>query len=194
MARRRRADAERSRTAVLDAAIAVLGRRPDASVEEIAAAARVTRQTVYAHYPSRKVLLAAVVDRITAEVAAALGEIDVDSGTAAEALQRWVQRSWLLVHRYPVLLTPAIATAAPDGDEHARHLPIIDSLRRLVHRGRRTGEFDTAHPTGWYVAAIIGLGHAAGQEAAAGRMSMAKAGRAFADAASRLCAADAASP
>jgi hypothetical protein len=73
-------------------------------------------------------------------------------------------------------------------------MPIIDSLLRLVRRGQRTGEFDTAHPTGWYVAAIIGLGHAAGQEAATGRMSMAKAGRAFADAARRLCAGDATSP
>jgi AcrR family transcriptional regulator len=160
-------------------------------VEEIAAAAGVTRQTVYAHYPSRKALLAAVVDRVTAEVAAALGETDVDSGSAAEALERWVQRSWQLVHRYPVLLTPAIAAAAPDGDEYARHLPILDPLLRLVRRGRRTGEFDTTYPIGWYAAAIIGLGHAAGQEAAAGRMSMARAGRAFADAARRLCAGDA---
>jgi AcrR family transcriptional regulator len=192
--RRRRADAERSRVAILDAATAVLGRRPDASLEEIAAAARVTRQTVYAHYPSRTAMLASVVDRIKADVATALDGTDVDSGTAAEALERWVQRSWLLVRRYPVLLTPAVAAAEPHGDEYARHMPIIDSLLRLVRRGQRTGEFDTAHPTGWYVAAIIGLGHAAGQEAATGRMSMAKAGRAFADAARRLCAGDATSP
>jgi AcrR family transcriptional regulator len=154
----------------------------------------VTRQTVYAHYPSRKALLAAVVDRVTAEVAVALGEIDIDSGTAAQALERWVQSSWLLVHRYPVLLTPAVAAAAPEGDEYARHLPIIDSLQRLLRRGRRTGEFDNAHPPGWYVAAIIGLGHAAGEEAAAGRMSIAKAGRAFADAVRRICTGDTASP
>jgi AcrR family transcriptional regulator len=186
--RRQRADAVRSRTAVVDAAVAVLGRRPDASVEEIAAAAGVTRQTVYAHYPSRQALLAAVVDRITAEVTAALGEVDIRSGTAAEALERWVQRSWQLLQTYPVLLTPAVAAAAPAGDEYARHVPIVDSLLRLVRRGRRTGEFDTAYPATWYVAAIIGLGHAAGQEAAAGRLSRTAAGRAFADAALRACA------
>ena len=190
--RRPRADAVRSRAAVLASAVALLGQRPDASVEEIAAAAGVTRQTVYAHYSSRQALLAAVMDHITTEVAAALGDVDVDSGPVAEALERWVQRSWQLVHRYPVLLTPA-ATAASADDDYARHMPIIDSLVRLVRRGRRSGEFDRAYPTSWYVAAIIGLGHAAGQEAAAGRMSVKAAGRAFADAARQLCAGSASS-
>ena len=51
-ARRQRSDAVRSRTAVVDAAVDLLGRQPGASVEEIATAAGVTRQTVYAHHPS----------------------------------------------------------------------------------------------------------------------------------------------
>lgn len=55
--RRRRADAERSNAAILDAAAGVLAQRPQASIEEIAKAAGISRQTVYAHFPAREVLL-----------------------------------------------------------------------------------------------------------------------------------------
>ena len=65
----------------------MLGRHPDAKLEQVAAAAGVTRQTVYAHYPSRPLLVAAVIDRITAEALAALEAANVDSDTVAEALR-----------------------------------------------------------------------------------------------------------
>lgn len=41
-------------------------------------------------------------------------------------------------------------------------------------------------PTTWYVAAIIALGHAAGQEVTAGRMTAAQAGAAFRESALRV--------
>ena len=42
-------------------------------------------------------------------------------------------------------------------------------------------------PTTWYLAAIIGLGHAAGQEVSAGRMTPAKAGAALRDSVLSVC-------
>lgn len=183
--RRQRADARRSVAAVLDAAVALLGRQPDASMDEIAAAAGVSRQTIYAHYSSRDALLRAVTRHITAEVARGLGDLDLDSGSAAEALGRWVDASWSLVERYPVLLTPAIVV--PDGDEQERHEPITGGLIRLLERGRQHGEFDRAMTTTWYLAAIIGLGHAAGQEVIAGRMTQDQARVAFRESALRVC-------
>ncbi len=47
---------------------AILSAQPDASVEDIARAAGVSRQTVYAHFPSREGLLDTVIDRAAAEV------------------------------------------------------------------------------------------------------------------------------
>jgi AcrR family transcriptional regulator len=172
--RRRRSDAERSAAAVLDAAVQVLGRQPDAKVEQVAAAAGVTRQTVYAHYPSRPQLVAAVIDHITVEAVAALDAADGDGGTAGEALLCWLDVTWKLFDRYPLLLHPS-ATAADPADSDRRHAPVIERLESLIRRGQAAGEFDGALSPAWLVAAAIALGHAAGGEVAAGRMTTAQA-------------------
>ncbi|UWZ59677.1 TetR/AcrR family transcriptional regulator [Dactylosporangium aurantiacum] len=171
--RRRRSDAERSAGAVLDAAVQVLGRHPDAKVEEVAAAAGVTRQTVYAHYPSRPLLVAAVIDRITAEAVATIDAANVDSDTVTEALLRWLDVTWRLFDRYPLLLHPSV-TAIDQADSDRQHAPVIERLERLIRRGQASGEFDGTLNPAWLVAATIALGHAAGGEIAAARMTTAQ--------------------
>ena len=156
-------------------------------MDEIATAAGVSRQTVYAHYPSRDALLAAVVERITAEVTAALAAQDLDGGTAADALDRWVGACWQLMERYPLLLNASIPTAPSPVEDYDRHEPILGPLAGMVARGQRDGEFDDGYPTGWLVAAIIALGHAAGTEVAAGRMTFVDAGVAFRESVLRVC-------
>jgi len=170
----------------MDAAAALLGRQPDASMDEIATAAGVARQTIYAHYPSRHALLQAVTQHVTAQVARGLADLDLERGSAIDALGHWVVATWALLERYPVLLTPAIV--APEGDDELeRHEPVMGGLLRLIERGRRRREFDRTMPKTWYLAAIIGLGHAAAQEVAAGRLTPAKAGAAFRDSVLRIC-------
>lgn len=80
------------------------------------------------------------------------------------------------------------AVVAPEGDDELeRHEPVTGGLVRLIERRRRSREFDRAMPTSWYLAAIISLGHAAGQEVIAGRMTPAKAGAAFTESVLRVC-------
>ncbi len=170
--RRRRSDAERSAAAVLDAAVEVLGRHPDAKLEQVAATAGVTRQTVYAHYPSRPLLVAAVIDRITAEAVAALDTADAGSDTATDALSAWLEVTWRLFRRYPLLLHPSAVDAA---DSDRRHAPVTERLGRLIRRGQEAREFDDSLDLAWLITATIALGHAAGNEVAAGRMTAAQA-------------------
>lgn len=168
--RRRRADADRSRSAILGAASTLLAHQPDSSVEAVAEAAGVTRQTVYAHFASRDALVAAVVDRITEEAVAAMDAVDLDTGPAADALLRLIDTSWQLAERYPLLQQPIALTGEP-----ARHEPVTDRLERVIRRGQEAGEFDRTLPIGWLSAATIALGHAAGEAVGSGRLPAAEA-------------------
>lgn len=167
--RRRRADAERSIAAILDAAVEVLSERPDASMEEIAKAAGVARQTVYAHYPSREELLVAVGERALAQAVAAYEAAEPEQGSPAEALDRLVGSWWETVARHARLLEAMRGSSAEE--VHEFHAPILERLERFVRRGRRAGDFDRELPPGWQLASVLALMHAAADEVAAGRMS-----------------------
>lgn len=173
--RRRRADAERSIAAILDAAVELLSDRPDASIDEIAKAAGVSRQTVYAHYVSREALTDAVLERALAETVAAIDAAEPSKGDPAEALDRLVSAGWQTLERYPVLMDLR-EPLTPD-EEHALHRPILERLERLIRRGQRARVFDHRLPTDWLLAAFLALSHAAAEEVRAGRMTADDAGR-----------------
>ncbi|WP_405136341.1 TetR/AcrR family transcriptional regulator [Nocardia sp. NBC_01388] len=166
--RRRRSDALRSAESVLEAAIQTLGERPDASLEYVAAAAGVSRQTLYAHFPTRDVLIQAAVARITTEVAAAIDAARLDEDSATAALQRFLDLCWHIMQRYPMLLHLPPADPAEDHDAHA---PILGPLDQLIRRGQATGEFDRHCAPEWLLTAVMVLGHAAGSEVSSGRMT-----------------------
>jgi AcrR family transcriptional regulator len=168
--RRRRADAERSIAAILEAAVRVFGERPDASIEEVADAAGLTRPTVYAHYPSRQALFSAAVDRVTDEVVAAVDAADLDDKPPAAALQRFLVIGWQAVERYPLLLHTATMRVDPQ-KERDRHEPIQERLERLIGRGQQAGDFDRQLSPAWLAAVTIVLGHTAVEQMTAGRIS-----------------------
>ncbi|MFF5932689.1 TetR/AcrR family transcriptional regulator [Streptomyces sp. NPDC012508] len=159
---------------MLDAAVRLLAERPDAGMAAIAAAAGVTRQTVYAHFGTRGVLLEAAADRITGEAMAAMDAAGLDEGPALGALLRLQEIGWRLFEQNPVLLH--LGQAPVDGvADRERHEPVAERLTRLIEKGQAAGEFDPAPPAGWLAAAVTALGHAAGDEVGAGRMTVAEA-------------------
>lgn len=173
-ARRRRADARRSVEAIVAAARDLFAAQPGASMAEIATAAGVTRQTVYAHFPSRDVLVAAVLDAERANGLAALDAAGLDALTPVSALRRFLEISWDIVDRFPLALDPALAgLPGPDGVD--AHDLVAPHLERIVHRGQRSGDFDRTFPARWLATATFALGHAAAEEIAAGRCSRSKA-------------------
>jgi AcrR family transcriptional regulator len=175
---RRRADAERSIAAILDAAVDVLSERPEASMEDIATAAGVSRQTVYAHYSSREALLDAVSNRAMAQAVAAIDAAEPELGPPAEALERLIAASWETVSRHARLLESMHAQRNEE-ELHAFHAPILVRFERLIRRGRRAGAFDRQQPIPWLLSTVLSLSHGAAAEVRAGRMTTDDAGRAL---------------
>lgn len=168
--RRRRADAVRSINAIETAAIEVLATRPDTGMEDIAEAAGVSRQTIYAHYPSRESLMRAVLERLTAQTLADIESVPVREGRAFEALLGMVETSWRGFSRHRLLLRHASAALSGD-DSQALHQPVFARFRRLIESGLASGEFDRQLDAQWLLGTTFALGHLAGDEVAAGRLT-----------------------
>ena len=185
--RRRRADARRSIDAIVSAARTVLGERPDASMEDIAAAAGVSRQTVYAHFPSRDVLIAALLYAVGAETLAAIDAARLDAVPPADALRQFLDIGWELIRRHPYLLGPAL-TQNPPGSNDPHHAGTA-RLERIIRRGQRADDFDRTLPASWLAVAIVGLVRTAAEQVAAGRLTTSKAAALALDSTLRLCGA-----
>lgn len=174
-ARQRRLEAERSIAAILEAAPRVFGTRPDASVEDVARAAGVSRQTIYAHYASREALLEAVLRRAAEEVDAMLDAARLDEVSPSLALARMIEVGWAVTRRHPFLWR--LPGVGPEEDRE-RHSPLFERLEQLIRRGQRSGEFDRRASPEWLMAGMLALANAAGEEVRAGRMSIGEAERA----------------
>jgi AcrR family transcriptional regulator len=186
-ARRRRADARRSIDAILSAARSVLGERPDASMEDIATAAGVTRQTVYAHFPSRDALVDALLHAVGAETVATIDAARLDTVPPADALRQFLDIGWQLIRGHPHLLGPALTQNPPGSNDS--HEAGTARLEQIIRRGQRTGDFDRALPAAWLTAAILGLFGTAAEQVAAGRLTTSRAAAMVLDSALRLCGA-----
>ncbi|MDQ0585315.1 TetR/AcrR family transcriptional regulator [Streptomyces rishiriensis] len=184
--RRRRSDARRSIEAVLNAARVVLGERPEASMDDIAAEAGVTRQTVYAHFPSRDALVAALIEAAAAEYLAALDAAGLDTAPPADALARFLDVGWQFLRRNPLLLNPA-ASGPPRPGRNALSDVVPPRLERLIRRGQDTGDFDGSQPAAWLTAAVVGLQHAAAAEVTAERLTTHEAELLCLESTLRLC-------
>jgi AcrR family transcriptional regulator len=174
--RRQRSDARQSIAAVIDAATRTLGDRPDASVDEIARAAGVSRQTVYAHFPSREALIDAVIEQASAEFAGVIDALDLDHEPPAQALTRLLEAGWQIAARYPFLwLQPAV----DPGKDADRHGQVLERMLAIVQRGQATGDFDASVPARWLLSASLALGRTAEDEVKAGRMTIEQATQAM---------------
>jgi AcrR family transcriptional regulator len=167
--KRRRADAERSVAAILDAALEALASDPDSSMSEIARRAGVVRATIYVHFPTRDALLDAVMEHAVAEVAEATRDAEPQRGEPKEALERVLRATWRELDRFHALL--AINTTRLSAQElHRRHLPVLTQFAPLIERGQKEGVFRSDLPVSWHLAVIRAIVHTASNEIQAGRI------------------------
>jgi len=135
---------EETRVRILDVARELLGRRPEASMAEVAAAAGVVRRTVYGYFPARTDLVRTLATAAVDEMTAVLGRVDLPDAPADEVWARFVVELWPLTHRYRVLL--ALRRGEYGADIHAVLRSVDAELAELVGRGQGTGVFGTHLP------------------------------------------------
>jgi len=167
--RRRRADAERSVAAILDAALESLASDPDSSMSKIARRAGVVRATIYVHFPTRTALLDAVMEHAVAQVVEAMRGAEPQRGEPVEALERVLRATWRQLGQFHGLL--ALNTARLSAEElHRRHVPMLDQLEPLIKRGQKQGVFRSDLPVSWLLAVTRSIVHAASHEIRGGRL------------------------
>ncbi|MGH9250512.1 MAG: TetR/AcrR family transcriptional regulator [Acidimicrobiales bacterium] len=167
--RRRRADAERSIEAILDAALAVILADGDLTMAAVARAAEVSRVTLYAHFPTREALVEAVLRRTVVRSTSLVDDVDIDRGPAPDALARLVGSSWGVLSGFRNLHAAA-ATAMPADRLRQLHEPFVGPFERLISRGQAEGDFRADLPLSWLVATMLNLLHLTAEEVDAGRL------------------------
>jgi len=141
-ARTRATEATRAR--ILDVARELLGRRPEASMGDIAAAVGVVRRTVYGHFPARDDLVRTLAEAAVDEMTTVLERVDQPGTPADEVWARFLVELWPLAHRYRVLL--ALRRGEYGEDIHAVLRSVDAALATLVRRGQDDGVFGTHLP------------------------------------------------
>jgi AcrR family transcriptional regulator len=132
-----RRDALENRDAILDAAALALSDDIDASIEAIAARSGLTRRAVYGHFSGRDELVAEVLTRGAARLAASVAAIDSADSRVAIAL--YAAAVWRQVEHTRVLAQ--LAVRGPFRFRVAEALaPIRLALDAMVERGVAGGE------------------------------------------------------
>jgi AcrR family transcriptional regulator len=159
-ARKPRADAQRNRDSLLEAAKAAFAEAgPEASLDEIARRAGVGIGTLYRHFPTRDAVVEAVYRRQVQQLADAAPRL-IESLAPAEALRAWMRLfiDYIAAKR---VIAPALKSLVGGGsalyaDSSAR---INDAMALLVGRARASGDIRPDADSADLLRALIGFAY-----------------------------------
>jgi AcrR family transcriptional regulator len=141
---------------LLSSSAQLLALRPAASMEEIAAAAGISRATLFRRFPSRAALVSALSERALSAYADAVERSRPDEGSPTEALGRALGELAGLAPEHGLLVLQPM-------DEHVerglldRARAVDERLTALVRRGQESGDFRVDLPADWVLTVITWL-------------------------------------
>ena len=172
-----RADARRNVERILAVTTELIATDPVASMERVAAAAGISRATLYHHFRSRDALMDALTDQSIGEVTAAVAAARPAADAAPEAMERVLRAAWQVIGRYRGLV---IVNQRRERAELRAHLaPALTPIRDLIRRGQGDGAFDPDLPAEWLLSTLLDLIHAASRQVTSGAMEPVVAERAL---------------
>jgi TetR/AcrR family transcriptional repressor of mexCD-oprJ operon len=128
---------DRTAAAILDAAAHVLSEQGSRSnMADVAAAAGVSRATLYRYFPDREALLDALAAQALADAAARIADAGLERAPVEEAIERIVRALIAVGDRYAVLVREQVKV---DPDEAERLLGA--PMRAVFARGIESGLF-----------------------------------------------------
>src|SRR5579862_3483677 len=128
---------DRTAAAILDAAAHVLSERGNsANMADVAAAAGVSRATLYRYYPHREALLKALAAQAVADAGSRLADAGLGRASVEEALERILRALLPIGDRYGVLVREQI-----EADSAEIERLIGGPIRAVFARGIESGVF-----------------------------------------------------
>ena len=145
-----------SEDSLLSRAAEVLSAAPAASMEEMAAAAGISRATLFRRYPNRQLLVSAVARAAAQAYVAATDAARLEEGPPDEALRR------LLAALAPLGVRFGLLTSQPLDDLVEKELLTLvresdEQLRALVRRGQEEGVFRVDLSAEWVAIMVTWL-------------------------------------
>jgi TetR/AcrR family transcriptional repressor of mexCD-oprJ operon len=134
-----------TRRSILLAAARVLAAREGASMADIAAAAEITRGTLYRHFPGRESLIQALEAAANEEAGRRLAEANVDRVPVEEGLARATRALVAVGQDFVVLLR----------ERRPPEPGFTKPLETLLERGREGGQIRTDVPLATLVEALL---------------------------------------
>jgi AcrR family transcriptional regulator len=138
----------RTRRAILEAAVSVFAHNRSATLADVAAAADVGRSTLHRYFPDRDELINSVVADSYTAIERSVVEAHIEQGSPLDAMRRLVATLVELGDRLLFLfgdprLAEEYSSREPDKP------PIVQPVIQLIERGQRDGVFDSEVGAQW---------------------------------------------
>ncbi|THV42180.1 TetR/AcrR family transcriptional regulator [Glycomyces buryatensis] len=145
---RRAALKAKSRQAILDAAADLMRRRSSAdfSVDELAAAADVSRRTVFNHFASLEDVVTAVAGQMLAEVVGGLGEQAANSGRRGGTILQDLADTASGSHLVPTIVHLTEIFQVEDDDRHSTREAVLMQRAFALFNQQMSAVMSQRHP------------------------------------------------
>lgn len=156
-----------ARDRLLRSAADFLGRRPNATQDEIASAVGVSRATLHRHFAGRLALMAALEELAITEMSEVLTAVRLHEGSATDALRRLITACEPVSPYLALLYTQSQELEL--ADTLAVWHEIDTAITELFQRGQRDGEFRPELTAAWLTEVFYSIVGATAWSIRAGR-------------------------